>query len=97
MGFDLEKRLASELNRLAGDAQVDKDLQRPKQVERLKQIADDLKARLAGATDTSITPGKQTEVDHVVASALRKLESIADRARRFDAQPRQPKQTPFER
>src|SRR5688500_1806357 len=84
MGFDLEKRLANELNRAVDEAAHDQSTpQRSQQVERLKQLAAELKARLLGTeVSQAATPGKRTEIDDVVASALQKFDAITQQAKR---------------
>src|SRR5688572_21822149 len=81
MGFDLEKRLASELNRLADDtAGFDKDTRSEKRLEKLKRIAEELKAKLLGGElAEEEAPGKRTVVDDV-RLAFRRLESTARQA-----------------
>jgi hypothetical protein len=69
MGFDLEKRLANELNRLSDEASH--DATRPQHVERLKKLAAEIKERLLGVQQSEEAPGKRTaSMDEVVASAI---------------------------
>ena len=94
MGFELEKRLASELNRYADEAQQDRDVQRPsnKHVERLKKIAAELQAKLRGDHDRSDeAPGKRNGVEDALASAVRRMEELGKRSR-FDQLPWQQNQ-----
>ena len=82
MGFELEKRLATELNRLAEDPSFDRSKPTKDHVERIKRIAAELKARLlASQPSEDLQVGKRTNVDDMVADAVRRFETVAARAR----------------
>src|SRR5512143_3023193 len=96
MGFELEKRLATELNRLAEDEGDERDhaVKKPqKQIERIKRIAAELKERLLGGTAEEASPGRRTAVEGAMAAAVRKLEENVRRITSFDTLPWQQKTT----
>src|SRR5689334_6292481 len=83
MAFEFEQRLASELNRLADEASH--DVKRSQQeIERLKAIAAEIKARVLGAAESEHTPGKRT-IDPNVTTALTRIDAIVDRTRGFSS------------
>jgi serine phosphatase RsbU (regulator of sigma subunit) len=67
MGTDLEKRLASELNRLADESSGKQDKRtRQKRLEQLRRIADELKAQLLGGDIAKPSePGRRSGVDEI--------------------------------
>ncbi|MBA3394497.1 MAG: DUF4157 domain-containing protein [Deltaproteobacteria bacterium] len=95
MGFDLEKRVATELSRLADEEakkpERDADVPRPgkqTRVEKFKRLAAELERRLldrdadAGAMHVTALPGKQTQIDEIVEGALAALQATVSRAQR---------------
>ena len=100
MGFELEKRIASELGRLVSDdakrpGADESELSRPgknTRVEQFKRLAAELERRLLGAEaergldETAPVPGKQTHLDGTVEAAMAAMSSAAHRAREALAQ-----------
>ncbi len=79
MGFDLEKRVAHELNRLEDDLARNPELKPARRLEQLRRIAEELKSRMLGG-DSDVTPGKHTQLDHIVGTAMARMQATAARA-----------------
>src|SRR5262245_6025748 len=77
MGHDLDKRLATELNRLATDEAASPQLER---MDRMRRIAAELRRRLpdgdiAVEADNAV-PGKRTQIEHLLADTVAKLAEV---------------------
>ncbi len=80
MGFDLEKRVASELNRLEDDVARSPDIKPNKRLEHFRRIAAELKQRMLGGESAEEAPGKRTQIDELVGNSIANMQATAARA-----------------